>query len=104
MAKAPSNRERIEKLALEAELSAKEKSGKKSAPATAGRKRAPSKTPASAGERMKLVWKVFDPAHKEVATFPYPQKALAEAKASQRSDATGKPFVVRGVKVAMDED
>ncbi len=113
MARSASNRDRIQKLALEAELTAKEKSEKpkkkkkkttKKSSTTAAKTRAPSKARAAAGGRVKLVWKVFDPAHKEIATFPYPQKEAAEAKASQRSDSTGKVFVVRGVKVPMDED
>ena len=94
MAKRVSNKERVQRAALEAELTAKDKAEKKKttkktakkttkkATKKVTKKAAPrKKAAASSGGALKVVWKVFDPASKEVGAFPYPQKDKAEERA-----------------------
>ncbi|MCA8960536.1 MAG: hypothetical protein KDC38_08485 [Planctomycetes bacterium] len=99
-----SNRERIERLALEAELRAKEKA-EEAAERTArpggdraSTKRTSAKTPA-AGGRMKIVWSVLDPGYRVVESFPFPRKSDAEKRARELSESTGKEHFVREQKV-----
>lgn len=124
MAKKTSQRERIQRLALEAELGAKEKSEKKTATSkTASPKAATAKTatakaaspkpkkarPSAAADksanrsgRQKVVWQVCDPRSKIVATFAYPEQKAAEARAAQLSEKHGEEYRVRSAKVPLD--
>ena len=90
MAKRLSNRDRIQRKALEAAKEEEEKKEAATAPkakAKAKKKRVTKKKDPAEGSptRMKIVWKVFSPMSKEVATFPYPDKAKAEKKAADLS-------------------
>lgn len=87
-----SNRERIARAAAEAEIAAKEKATKK------GAKKRPA-TP----ERMKVVWEVCEGTGKAVKTFPYPDKAQAEAEVEARTRSTGRSHILRPTKVPMEE-
>lgn len=111
MAKRPSNRDRLQRKALEAELTAKEKAedSKTSAGAKKTKKKATSRakvsksTPSSGSSgRQKLVWRVVDPKSKVIATFAYPRKAEAEAKAAEMTAKSGQEHRVRGVKVPLE--
>jgi len=53
---------------------------------------------------MKLVWKVVDANSKEIASFPYPAKDEAEARASALSEKTGKTHRVDSVRVPMEDN
>ncbi len=99
------SRERMQRAALEKELEAKEKAelaeaGKASK--TGSTSRAPRKTAAAATGRVKMVWQVYDVSMKQVAVFPYPQRAQAEARAAELTESKGKEYGVRSVQVPMD--
>ena len=112
MKKRVSSQERLQRMALEAELTAKEKAeekgkkkkvkkktGKTAKKSTTTRAR---KTVASS-PRMKMAWKVFNAQGKEVAAFPYPKKDEADAKAVALTARSKKEHRVRPVKVPIDE-
>ena len=65
-------------------------------------KKATKKRPDSAA-RMKIVWEVCDGTGKVVETFPYPDKAQAEAAVEARTRSTGRSHILRPTKVPMDE-
>ena len=97
-----SNRQRIARLAEEAQLAAAEKAEKaaKRVPKVAGSgggKRAP-KAPA----RMKIVWEVCSATGKVIRTFPYAEKAAAEAETQELMRSTGNTHLLRPTKVAME--
>jgi hypothetical protein len=105
-----SNRERIERLAAEAQATAREKkekgTSKKAAPPaadveekTAEPRARKSSRPAKA---MKIVWKVFNATGKEVAVFPYPNRAEADAHAAQLASKNGVHHFVEPAKVPME--
>ena len=54
------------------------------------------------GVRLKVVWKVYNPLSKEVATFPYPEREKAEKKAAELTKKHGKEYTVRDDKVPME--
>ncbi|MGE3164491.1 MAG: hypothetical protein AB7O52_06280 [Planctomycetota bacterium] len=107
----------MQRLALEAELTAKEKAaqkkgdgeaeasvvGKGGKAATKSKSKSSSKSasPASASGRQKLVWRVLDSKSKVMATFPYPRKAEADAKAAELTAKSGQEHRVRSVKVPL---
>ncbi len=111
MKKRVSSQERLQRMALEAELTAKEKAEEK------GKKKVKKKTGKTAGKstttrarktvasspRMKMAWKVFNAQGKEVAAFPYPKKDEADAKAVGLTARSKKEHRVRPVKVPIDE-
>ncbi|MDR4504991.1 MAG: hypothetical protein MRK01_09410 [Candidatus Scalindua sp.] len=100
MVKRVSSKERIRQKADEAAAGEKEKSRKKSEK----KKSVTSSTKASASaKRQKVVWKVFDAAYKEVASFPYTGKADADTKAGDLAKKKNQNFMVRGIKVPMEE-
>ncbi len=116
MAKRVSNKERVQRAALEAELTAKEdaekkkvtkkstkKAAKKTTKKVAKKATTRKKTAASSGGALKVVWKVFDPASKEVGVFPYPLIAKAEEWSAHLNLRSGKEYRVRGVKIPLDE-
>jgi hypothetical protein len=92
-----SNRERIARAAEEAAIAAKEKAAKPVAKKKSGSRR-PSPT-----ARMKVIWEVCDGTGKAVKSFPYPDKAQAEAEVEARSKSTGRSHILRPTKVPMDE-
>lgn len=98
MARRFSGRELRERLALEAELTAKEKAEKQQ---LREQKPRSSKSPAAASPtgRSKMVWQVVDPGLREVATFPFPQGDEARAKAAELTARLGREHKVRSVKV-----
>ena len=117
MAKRPSNKERVQRKALEADLTAKERSDKKTTKATKSTKTSKKttkttkktatrrkKVTAASGDRMKMIWKVFNAKLKAVAAFPYAQRDKADAKAAAMSKSSGLDHEVRGVKVPLSED
>ena len=54
--------------------------------------------------RMKVVWEVCDGGNGKVAkSFPYTDKAKAEAEVAARSRSTGRSHILRPTKVPMDE-
>ena len=99
MAKRLSNRQRIERMAEEASIKAEEKE-----PKTGVRKASGSRKTASKQKRMKFIWRVVDENSKEIASFPYPGKCEAEARASELSEKTGKAHTVNLVRVPMKDD
>ncbi len=96
-----SSKERIRQKADEAAAGEKEKSKKKAEK----RKSTPSSTKTStAVKRQKVVWKVFDAGYKEVASFPYAERAEADTKAGDLTKKKNQNFLVRGIKVPMEEE
>ncbi len=105
MAKRASNKQRVQRMALEAELTAEEKTKKKKKKKVKSTKKKTTarKLPKASSAGMKMVWKVIDPNYKTIATFPYPKKDDAEAKCEALTKRTGKDYRVRGVKVPLDQ-
>lgn len=109
MAKKMSNKERIQRQAMEAEAKEKAKAEKKAGKKaekktpTARAPRAEKKTEKEKSTRLKVVWVIFDDRFKEVRTFPYAEKAAAEAKAAQLTEKSGKEHVVNPIKVPVDD-
>jgi hypothetical protein len=71
-------------------------------------KKAPAKKPAAKRSRtpkevrMKAVWVVFDNASKRVDTFPYPQKAEAEALLARKQEEKKGTFYLSLVKEPLE--
>ena len=99
MAKRLSNRQRIERMAEEASIKAEEKE-----PKTSVRKASGSRKTAPKQKRMKFIWSVVDEKSKEIASFPYPGKCEAEARAAELSEKTGKAHTVNLVRVPMEDN
>ncbi len=99
MAKRLSNRQRIDRMAEEASIKAEEKEPKPEV-----RKASRSRKTASKPQRMKFIWSVVDANSKEIASFPYPGKGEAEARAAELSEKTGKAHTVNCVRVLMADD
>ncbi len=108
MAKRMSNRDRIQRKAIEAAKTEEEKAAsepkakaktKKKTKAKAKKKTASAE---KSGVRLKVVWKVYNPLSKEVATFPYPEREKAEKKAAELTKKHGKEYTVRDDKVPME--
>ena len=103
-----SNSDRIARAAAEAEAADKEKkAAKKAAKKTTKKatKKATKKTTrkttkkSAVPQRRKIVWAVGRLGADPVATYPYKEKAAAEADAKQRGDA----FSVKPLKVPMED-
>lgn len=88
-----SNRERIHRRALEAEISKREREPEAGSEAGATRR------PGGGAGRVKLVWRVYGPQHKEVATFAFKDRDQADAEAARLTEKLGKPHVVKSVRV-----
>jgi hypothetical protein len=89
-----SNRERISRAAAEAMIAAQERAAKKAAK----KKKRPAPE-----VRMKVIWEVCDGGNGKVAkSFPYPDRAQAEAEVAARSRSTGRSHILRPTKVPMD--
>ncbi len=96
-----SNRDRIARAAEEARITAEEKAAKKATKAEAPKK--PRAKKSATPVRMKVVWTVCSEASGAmVKTFPYPEKAAADADADSRTRSTGRTHVVRTTKVPME--
>lgn len=113
MAKRLSNRQRIERMAEEASVEAEDKEqeakdeepeAEDKEPKPTVRKVARSRKTSPVQKRMKFVWKVVDENSKEIASFPYPAKGEAEARAAELSGKTGKAHTVNCVRVPMEDD
>jgi hypothetical protein len=118
MAKRLSNRQRIERMAEEASIKAedkeqeteemeqedKEPEAEDKEPKPRVRKASGSRKAAPKQKRMKFVWTVVDENAKELASFPYPAKDAADARASELSAKTGKTHKVNPVRVPMADD
>lgn len=94
-----SNRDRIARAAEEAKAAAEEKAAKKpvkKASATGARRSAKD-------VRMKVIWEVCDGTGKPMKSFPYPDKARAEAETEARTRSTGRTHILRPTKVPMDD-
>ena len=96
-----SNRDRIARAAEEARLSEAEKATKKASktPQKATAKRSKRVVPPV---RMKIIWEVCNGAGAPVASFPYPDKAAAEAETQTLIRSTGRTHVLRPTKVPME--
>jgi hypothetical protein len=99
MAKRLSNRQRIERMAEEASIKAED-----TEPKTEVRKAPRSRKAAPKAKRMKFIWTVVDEKSKEIASFPYPAKDEAEAKAAALAEKTGKAHKVIQVRVPMEDN
>ena len=113
-----SNRQRIARAADEARATEIEKAAKKASkssaasPSTGSAAKSPaakSAAPKAAGTkrvvkpvRVKIVWEVCSSTGTVVATFAYPDKAAAEAKAALLTNSTGRNHSLRGTKVPME--
>ncbi len=106
MAKRLSNRQRIERMAEEASIKAEDEEqgaeDKEAKPSV--RKASRSRKTAPKQKRMKFIWSVVDEKSKEMASFPYPAKGEAEARASELSEKTGKAHTVNLVRVPMEDN
>lgn len=109
MAKRMSNSDRIRQKAAEAAAAEKEKTEKKKKTATKKKAAKKKKTTTrkkvtKAAKRLKIVWSVFDESYNEVASFPYPDKNKAETKAKELAKKKDKKFLVRAVRVPMEDE
>jgi uncharacterized membrane protein len=93
-----SNRERIARAAEEARLTAAEKAAKKVTKKPTGSRA----ERAAKSVRMKVVWEVWNVAGTAVKSFPYPDKAQAEAETEALTRSTGRTHILRPNKVPMD--
>ena len=105
MAKRMSNKERIQRQALEVAAGTKEKAEKAAKKSAAGspKKKAKTKKAAATPKQLKVVWVVFNDRLDEVATFPYSEKEAAEQKAAKLTEKSGKRHFVDSVKVPIDD-
>lgn len=109
MAKKLSNKARIQQKAEEAaeaekQKEAKKKTTKKKVAKKKVAKKKTSKKAAAAGQRMKVVWKVFNANYKEVGCFPYPEKKKAYKMAEDLEKKDKGKHFVNAVKVSMEEE
>jgi hypothetical protein len=93
-----SNRDRIARAAEEAKAAAAEKAVKKATKKPAGPRAARVTVPV----RMKVIWEVCNVAGTAVKSFPYPDKAMAEAETEALSRSTGRTHILRPTKVPME--
>jgi hypothetical protein len=91
-----------EEASIEAEDKEQEAEDKKPKPSV--RKASRSRKTSPIQRRMKFIWRVVDENSKEMASFPYPGKGEAEARASELSEKTGKAHTVNCVRVPMEDD
>ncbi len=95
------NRERIARAAEEARASAVEKAEKAAKQTEKPAKVARPKRVA-APVRMKIVWDVGGTGGTKLKTFPYAEKAAAEAAAAALSKSTGRTHQIRESRVPME--
>lgn len=94
-----SNRDRIARAAEEAKAGAAEKAAKKATKKPAGSRATRTAVPV----RMKVIWEVCNVAGTAVKSFPYPDRAAAEAETESLSRSTGRTHILRPTKVPMDD-
>ena len=75
-----------------------ERSGTKTQKETASNR----SKPAAKLARVKIVWEVCGGTGTTVKTFPYPDKAAAEAKTRALTRSTGRVHMLRATKVPME--
>ncbi len=75
-----------------------EKAAKKVTKGTTASRSKPSVKP----NRVKVVWEVCSGTGKTVKTFPYPDKAAAEAQTKALTRSTGRAHMLRATKVPME--
>ena len=105
MARRATNKDRIDRLRAEKVAETKEKEVRKKAPPKAKRTCSTTKKkkePVGPPVRMKVVWTVCRLAGEVVATFPYPQKAEAQAEAERLNRDKAGDHIVRAEKVLME--
>lgn len=95
MARHESNAERISRAAAEADAKAREAAKKKAARPPSARSRASGPKPKP---RIKVIWAVGRPGLEPVKTFPYAERAAADAESTKR----GGDFRVAPLKVPME--
>jgi len=88
------DRGRVTRVAVEARITNVES---KAAKATRSHSKPPVK-PA----RMKVIWEVCSGTGRIVKTFPYPDKAAAEAQTKALTRSTGRAHMLRSTKVPME--
>ncbi len=93
-----SNRDRIARAAEEARLTEAEKAAKKATKETTSSRSKPAVKPV----RMKVIWEVCSGSGKAVKSFPYPDKAEAEAQTKALTKSTGRTHILRATKVPME--
>lgn len=92
------NRGRIARAAGEARITEAEKATETRAQETPkGRSKPPVKA-----VRVKVIWEVCSGTGRVVKTFPYPDKAAAEAQTKALTRSTGRAHTVRSTKVPME--
>ena len=105
MARRPPRGRSLRDLRAEAEaVEAREREAAARTPATPQRPKPQEETrrkPLSQ-PRMRIVWAVCDIGGRPVATFPYPEKAAAEAHAAQLKARGKGDFFLRSLKEPMD--
>jgi len=99
MTKRMSNKARIQQKAEEAAATKKEKATKKKVTKKKAVKKKVSKKTAVAGQKLKVVWKVFNSNYKEVGCFPYPEKKKAYKMAEDLDKKNKSKHFVNAVKV-----
>lgn len=101
MAGRMSNRDRIARMAAEAEVARQEQAAKKvpAASKPASRSKARAK---AAPARVRIVWAVCEPSGAQVKTYPYAQEEAAQADARERTTATGRTHFVTKAEVPFD--
>jgi hypothetical protein len=99
MAKRLSNRQRIERMAEEVSIKAEDKEPQAVVQKASRSRKAPPKQ-----IRMKIVWKVLDENSREIACYPYPEEAKAQAQAAELSEKTGKKHRVDRARVPMGDN
>lgn len=107
MARRPARGRSLRDLRAEVEaVEARDREAAARAPATPAPMRPKSEEPSRrkplAQPRMRVVWAVCDIGGRPVATFPYAQKAAAEAHAAQLKAKKKAEFFLRSIKEPMD--
>ena len=85
------------------EVAAEDKAKGERQAAKAGATKTQTKKTTKKTTRIKMVWRVFDERLKEIETFPYREKAAAEAKAASLTKQSGKEHFVNSVKIPTDD-
>ena len=96
------NRERIARAAEEARLSAVEKTAKQAEKSAEKPAKVARAKRAATPVRMKIVWDVGGTGGAKLKTFPYAEKAAAEAAAAALSKSTGRTHQIRESRVPME--
>lgn len=98
-----SNRDRIARMAAEAEAAGKEKQADRQARAESASRSGAAKSRAKRPPaRVKIVWAVCDQTGSQVKSYPYAEEAAALADAQQRTTATGRTHFVTRAEVPLE--